>query len=68
MEKWKSRENTKKYHLFAFGAENAPRNPLKTAVITMVSGGGGGGGKAPKAPEVVEFKVFPPKIVELIII
>ena len=39
---------------------------MKTTVITMVSGGGGG--KAPKAPEVVEFKVFPPKIAELLII
>ena len=61
---WKFRENTKKYQLFAFGAENAPRNPLKTTVITMVSGGGGG--KAPKAPEVEEFKVFYPKIAGLL--
>ena len=27
---------------------------------------GGGGGKAPKAPKVVDFKAFPPKIVELL--
>ena len=61
---WKFRENTKKYQLFAFGADNAPRNPLKTTVITMVSGGGSG--KAPKAPEVEEFKVFYPKIAGLL--
>jgi len=30
----------------------------------MVSGGGGG--KAPRAPEVEDFKVFSPKMVELL--